>query len=127
MKKYEDLGLTDFKNNKCWFLNLANDTVVPMEDLLDLKDDEPYITYVEYTLNNGDIYPGFMCTYDGSGNRVFIGTKSYHLSMYCRCNKKEADDFCLLVSLPIKEVFPIRYQSFMKCFGNNTGEIEISD
>lgn len=125
--KYKDITLSDLMKNKCWLLNLSNDTVTPVEDIIDFSSDIPYVSYTKYTFNNSDVFDGYMCAYDTTGNTIFFGDKSIELSMYCSINSNEAADFCKVISMEISDVFPVQFKRFIKCFGDNSGTIEIRD
>ena len=122
---YESLTLDDLGAHKCWKMDHSDETVSPIDDVRGFDQDEPYVSYAEYQFSNGDIFSGYMCVYDCTGNRVFIDGVNTSLCMYCEASKEEVAALCKITGLDASAIFPIKYQTYIKCFGSDSGNIGV--
>jgi len=118
-KAFDLLGAQDFESNPIWALELPKrEFVVPVEPLLDLTNEKPYVALTSYTLRDGTKLDGYCFIYDCSGHTIF-GAKgeSIYVSDYGPCSPEEASRVAKALARSVDAVFPIRFRASVKVFG----------
>ncbi len=121
MKRITELSEEDLLTHKNWKVIISGserEYAEPDDEIEDL-DYGWYLTFTEYTLNDGSTLNGVVTDlYQRSHHRVFVNGKLVSIGDWNPVEPDEYRPLCGLLRKTVAEIYPVKFECFLTHWGN---------